>query len=130
LSSQPVPGAFEGDVPKAHRKVDVLSRRVEDMLLQGGCLAVEVWEVGECGVIAAREPMGGGRYAWHVSISHDTRYPTWDEIKVAVYMPGATWAPQPGKMYAQLLGPVDDGEWVNVHENCFHLYEIADPLEH
>jgi len=26
---------------------------------------------------------------------------------------------------AQILGPVGDGEWVNLHENCFHLYEIG-----
>lgn len=122
-----VPGTFKNKPPAPQRGLDPLSQRVVQMLLAGGCLVAEVWYIGECKVIAAREPLERGGYAWHVSISHDTRYPSWDEMKSVLYWPGMVWAPQPGKVYAQLLGPVAEGEWVDVHENCFHLYEIEDP---
>jgi len=53
----------------------------------------------------------------HMSISHPTRYPTWDEIlrtrykffdaktEMVMYMPKKE-------------------EYVNIHQNCFHLYEL------
>lgn len=57
---------------------------------------------------------------WHLSISHPKRYPTWDEIKEARYklMPENITV-------AMLLPP--PREYVNIHENCFHLWEIEDP---
>lgn len=53
---------------------------------------------------------------WHLSISHADRYPTWDEIRDARYalLPDNT-------MIAMFLPP--KGEYVNVHPNCFHLWE-------
>ena len=57
---------------------------------------------------------------WHLSISHPKRYPTWDEIKKARYelLPHDITV-------AMLLPPPN--EYVNIHENCFHLWEIEDP---
>ena len=54
---------------------------------------------------------------WHLSISHRHRYPTWDEIKFARYefLPGS-------KTIAMILPPTN--EYVNLHQNCFHLHEI------
>jgi hypothetical protein len=54
---------------------------------------------------------------WHLSISHPTRYPTWDEIKAARY----DLLPDDCTM-GMLLPP--SGEYVNVHPNCFHLHEV------
>jgi hypothetical protein len=63
-------------------------------------------------VLVTREPRG-----WHMSISHPTRYPKWDEIKRARY-----WFVPDEVTMAQLLPP--RAEFVNIHENCFHLWEI------
>lgn len=76
-----------------------------------------------CSVMLAREPMRG-EYRWHLSIAHPARYPTWDEIKTAVYGIDAL----DGVTLAQVLAPGDGSVWVNVHDNCFHLYEIHDPI--
>lgn len=63
-------------------------------------------------IVAWREGQG-----WHLSISHPTRYPVWDEIRDARYdlLPDAC-------TMAMLLPP--KGEYVNLHPNCFHLHEI------
>ena len=54
---------------------------------------------------------------WHLSISHPSRYPVWDEIRDARYelLPDAC-------TMAMLLPP--RGEYVALHPNCFHLHEI------
>jgi hypothetical protein len=54
---------------------------------------------------------------WHLSISHPKRYPMWDEIKAARYdlIPDAV-------TMGMLLPP--KGEYVALHQNCFHLHEI------
>lgn len=70
------------------------------------------YRLGECAVIVDR---AGGRR--HLSISHPTRYPTWDEIKAARY----ALIPDEATM-AMLLPP--RSEYVNLHPNCFHLHEV------
>jgi hypothetical protein len=58
---------------------------------------------------------------WHLSISHKDRYPVWDEITEARY------SLLPNNItFAQLLPPKQ--EYVNLHPNTFHLWEIRDPL--
>ena len=54
---------------------------------------------------------------WHISISHPRRYPTWEEIKAARY----DLLPHDITM-AMILPPPT--EYVNVHQNCFHLWQI------
>lgn len=54
----------------------------------------------------------------HVSISHSARYPTWDEI-LAV----RAWAFPPEMEVVMVLAR--KGEYVNMHPNCFHLWESA-----
>ena len=51
----------------------------------------------------------------HISIAHSDRYPTWDEIKAIKYYfyPDLEMA-----MYFP-----SDPNYVNIHENCFHLFE-------
>ena len=54
---------------------------------------------------------------WHLSISHPTRYPKWDEIKEARY------ALLPDGITMGILFP-PKSEYVNIHPNCFHLHEV------
>lgn len=67
-------------------------------------------------VIVSRDLIGGSR-KWHLSISHPHRHPIWDEIKEARYqlLPDAI-------TMGILLPP--KGEYVNIHEHCFHLFEV------
>jgi len=53
----------------------------------------------------------------HLSISHKDRYPTWDEIKTARYE-------LIDKNVDSIMYLPKEGEYVNVHENCFHVYEV------
>lgn len=68
---------------------------------------------GQLRLIVSLEPIG-----WHLSISHPRRYPTWDEIADARYR----FIPDNATM-AMLLPP--RGEYVNIHETCLHLYQVA-----
>jgi len=56
---------------------------------------------------------------WHLSVSHSTRYPTWDEIKYIRYKY------LPNEITVGLLFPPKE-YYVNIHPNCFHLWEIKD----
>jgi hypothetical protein len=67
---------------------------------------------GDLSVIVGKEPTG-----WHISVAHPQRYPTWDEIKAARY----DHTPHDITM-AMILPPIE--EYVNLHEHCFHLYQI------
>jgi len=53
----------------------------------------------------------------HMSIAHQDRYPTWDEIKEAreFFLPLS-------KHFA--MGFPRPDAYVNTHENCFHLWEL------
>jgi hypothetical protein len=92
-------------------------RAIERMLSLTGAKA---YRLGECSVLASRDDAkerGIVVRRWHLSISHPIRYPQWDEIREARYR----LVPDNVTM-AMLLPP--KAEYVNVDENCFHLYEI------
>jgi hypothetical protein len=82
---------------------------------------------GHLTVLAGLAPRAAGedRPKWHMSISHRTnearpqpgRYPKWDEIADARYR----FVPDNVTM-AMLLPP--RSEYVNMHETCFHLWEV------
>ena len=73
-------------------------------------------------IICGREPLGpNGELRWHLSISHPHRYPHWDEIRDARYL----LIPDEVTM-VMFLPP--QREYVNVHSNCFHLYEIVEEM--
>jgi hypothetical protein len=59
---------------------------------------------------------------YHLSISHPRRYPTWDEICDA----RDRFTPLDTTM-VMLMPPRE--RWVNVHNNCFHLWAQL-PCEH
>jgi hypothetical protein len=121
-----VPGTFKDRPARPVRDLSLSADEAVAALTMLGALAAERWLLGECSVMCAREPVAGG-WRWHVSIAHPSRYPSWDEIKTAIYGIPTIELPA-GRTFAQLLGaPVREGEWVNAHENCFHLYEVDDP---
>lgn len=71
-------------------------------------------KLGECTVFVS---VDGGD--WHLSISHPTRYPTYEEIKQARYQ----FIPNEVTM-AMIFPPKE--QFVNLHPNCFHLWQIKD----
>lgn len=56
---------------------------------------------------------------WHLSIAHQRRYPTWDEIADIRY------ALVPADVTMAMLLPPPE-KYLNVHERCFHLWQIED----
>jgi hypothetical protein len=73
----------------------------------------------ECKVILSHElpTPKDEKKRWHLSISCQDRYPTWEEIKDARY----SLLPM-GLTFAQILPPMS--QFINIHPNCFHLWEI------
>jgi len=69
-------------------------------------------------VIVGREPLGpGGAMEWHLSMSAEGRYPTWDELAEA----RERFLPDP-ITFGMVLPPRD--QYVNLHQTTFHLYEL------
>lgn len=116
-----VPGTYQNAPGELRRDRSQGGLVAEKMLLYAGALHAERWTIGKCTVMVAREPLNG-QHRWHLSISHPSRYQTWDEIKAACYGVDVLQ----GVMLAQVMTPGDGSPWVNVSENCFHLYEIHD----
>lgn len=56
-----------------------------------------------------------GKY--HMSVSHEHRYPTWDEMTYLRY------ALIPNERTMAMIMPPKE-EYVNLHTNCFHIWEI------
>lgn len=73
---------------------------------------MQVFKFGECSVITS---IDGGKK--HLSISHDERLPTYEELKEARYK----FFPDVPYM-AQIFPP--KSEFVNMHKFCLHLWEI------
>jgi hypothetical protein len=93
-------------------------QELQPMHLPGIPDAVRSFSKGDCRVLLGNEDrQRNGVKRLHLSISCHARYPHWDEIKDARY------ALLPlGVTFAMLLPP--PGEYVNVHKNCFHLWEL------
>ena len=71
------------------------------------------FSLGDCNILVGLEPGG-----WHLSISHPSRYPNWDEIREARY------ALLPNRVTVAMILPPKE-EYVNLHPNCFHLHELS-----
>lgn len=80
--------------------------------------SVRAFVKDELMVLVASEPiMPDGSAGWHISISHPTRYPTWEEQKDARY----SLVPDSAYMVS-VLPPIAD--YLNVHPNCFHWWQV------
>lgn len=66
----------------------------------------------------SREEWTPGDTRWHVSITTQTRVPSWDEIANALH------ELRPGVPF--VLGVPPRSWWMNVHENCLHAWETKD----
>ncbi len=105
-------------VPLRRRQKKRLGEFVEEPISQSVAIGLEpgakrFW-LDDLHVLVGRSPQG-----WHLSISHKSRYPTWDEIAHARY----ELIPNEVTM-AMLLPPTE--EYVNLHQNTFHLWEVED----
>lgn len=76
-----------------------------------------MYKLGECKVIVSGE-FERASHGWHFSISHPTRYPTWEEQKQARY------ELIPDEVYMVSFMPPRK-EFVNRHPNCFHWWELS-----
>ena len=76
---------------------------------------VKRYKMGHCAILVGSSSSAG----WHLSVSHPKRYPTWDEVVKARY----ELLPEDVTM-ALYLPPLS--EYVNVHETCFHLFEVKE----
>lgn len=65
-----------------------------------------------CTAFVGREPGG-----WHVSVSHPSRVPSWDEMRTA------REAMTPDEVTMAILLP-PRAEYVNLHPRCLHLWEV------
>lgn len=106
----------------------IVAIQAPEMLLQASP-GVKAYRMGDCGIFVAREPMGFQTSPvavtvdpprWHLSISHPSRYPSWDE------MSEARDHLLPGELVFAILFPAKWNQYVNAHPNCFHLWEIHD----
>lgn len=124
-----VPGTTLQQVPAPERQRDANAIRLERDMVANGSLHAEVWRMGDCKIIVAREQQGRqGQFLWHLSISASNRYPTWDEIKTARY------ALLPDELcFALFLPPAD--QYVDLVDGSgrpstvFHMWETHDDAE-
>ena len=82
-------------------------------------MALTAFQSGSLYVIIGLEGKDEDR-RWHLSISRQDRYPSWDEIADARYdlLPNAL-------SMAMFLPPRE--KYINVMNYCFHLWEVRDP---
>ena len=84
-------------------------------------------------LLVSRDPCPPEGSLWHISMSHRkgwdqnseevfTRYPTWDELKLAKFR----FIP-PGIVMA-ILFPAKDQFYVDDHATCLHLWEVPKEL--
>lgn len=78
----------------------------------------KAYRKGDLRIWVTRDLYSSGAVRWHMSISTRTRYPEWDEIRDARY------ALIPDDITMGMLLP-PKSEYVNLHQNCFHLHEIT-----
>lgn len=105
-----LPGTFlPGFKPTRLRPVNVRARAWPEGVRRGRC-----WMQGECKVLRFEDDDG-----LHMTISHPTRYPTWDEIKLARYrvLPS-------DRSFALVLPPPDDYVDTPYNPSCFELVEV------
>ena len=56
---------------------------------------------------------------WHISVSHEARYPSWDELR------DICWALHPERQF-KVIVPRQGQPYTNAHAHCLHLWEDHD----
>lgn len=84
----------------------------------GGAPVPLAYESGPLHCLVGREPVAKDDKRWHLSVSTDTRLPTWDELVHAAHdlRPGVPLA----------IGVPPRSWWINVHPYTLHLWELRD----
>lgn len=108
--------SFRERPPLALKEIPVPRQTEAHILASGGIGGtVRAYMLGDYSVLVSREPTG-----LHLSIAGRDGYPPWDVIAEA----RARLLP-PDLTFAMILPPMD--QYVNIHENCFHLWQIEAP---
>ena len=70
--------------------------------------------------LLGHEPVGphGTDHRWHLSVRHERRVPTWDELAAACH------ELRPGVVFVLAVPP--RSWWINVHEFVLHAWEVRD----
>lgn len=77
------------------------------------------WVKAPLQALLGREPAGGEETPrWHLSVAHEDRIPTWEELVDAAH------ALRPGVAFCMGLPP--RSWWLNYDERVLHLWEIRD----
>jgi hypothetical protein len=93
-----------------------LPPQVADTLAHG----TKAYRMGECGIFVSQEPLDlVFPRRWHLSISCQRRYPTWDEIG------RARDSLLPDDVFMCVPFP-PRAHWMSIHPNCFHLWQFRD----
>jgi hypothetical protein len=74
----------------------------------------KLYKMGTCKIMCS--PPRTESHGWHLSISHEDRYPSWDEIAKARY----SLLPHDSVFVMVLPQP---NQYTNIHNYCFQLYE-------
>lgn len=89
-------------------------KNVEMALKKEGSIFVKLYKFRNLHIILSLDPTQHGTLL-HMSISSETKYPSWDDITEAK---------------DKLMGDIDvmmiltkKIDYVNLHKNCFHLWE-------
>ena len=108
--------------PKPHKKWrsvpnPLVYQRIGDMTMSPGEALYN--PETEVKIYQSLDTLSDGVLYLHLSISHPTRYPTWEELLEAKDM----FSGAEDEMVQVLPRK---SEYVNVHPNCFHLYMRLD----
>ncbi len=90
----------------------------EIMGLQPG---TKMFSWGECKVLIS-PPFGMNGY--HMSISHKTRYPTWDEVRDSWY----ALIPNSNNRIGAMILP-NKKDYINIHPHCFQVHELKENMK-
>lgn len=80
--------------------------------------APKAYKMGALHALVSRDEIGPDDQRWHISLSRNDRVPNWDELAKCAH------ALRPGVMFCVPMPP--KSFWLNVHENCLHLWEVKD----
>ena len=117
------PGTIPGSFEPGWVEPELIEHRPPEevrSLIQGGT-ELHYFTFGECNVLLGHEPQGaGGELRWHITISHNARHPSWDEIKTVRYRLCG-----PDIVMAMILP--QPHFYVDSHPHVFQLWEVEDP---
>lgn len=124
MAREPIPGTHEPGYVEQQIKEEKVPEMVRQALLE--TLGLRVFSMGECSIIIGRERAGGlgAPPLWHLSISHPSRHPTWDEIKTARYR-----LIDPNVCMAMFLPPPWWYVNLEAQDHVFQMWETVDPNE-